>query len=152
MSEQTEDLLLGLALRGVAERYAYAADTGDGDLFAAQFLDDGVLESPRGLFEGPAALATVPALLRARYTETFHAVLNQVVHPAGEGAEAVTYCIARHFWPGGAGDLLCYEMTIRYLDLFARDTGQWRLSRRRLVVLGTRTFPMEAAAPFAQQD
>lgn len=106
MSEQTEDLLLGLALRGVAERYAYAADTGDGDLFAAQFLDDGVLESPRGLFEGPAALATVPALLRARYTETFHAVLNQVVHPAGEGAEAVTYCIARHFWPGGAGDLL----------------------------------------------
>ncbi|RDI53833.1 nuclear transport factor 2 family protein [Microvirga subterranea] len=152
MSERTEDIRLGFALRRVAELYAYAADTGDGDLFAEQFVDGGVLESPRGLFEGRAALAAVPALLRARYAETFHAVHNQVVHPARDGAEAVTYCIARHFWHGEASGLLCYEMTIRYLDLFAHETGQWRLSRRRLVVLGTRTFPMETAAPFAQRN
>ncbi|MBZ6079077.1 nuclear transport factor 2 family protein [Microvirga puerhi] len=151
MSELSEELLLGVALRGVAERYALAADIGDGDLFAAQFTQDGVLESPRGLFKGHASLVTVPNLLRERYAETFHAVHNQVVHPAGEGTRAITYCIARHFWRGEVDDLLCYEMTIRYLDQFAREMGQWRLSQRKLIVLGTRTFPMEAAASFAPQ-
>ncbi|WP_414472383.1 nuclear transport factor 2 family protein [Microvirga sp. M2] len=101
MITQTEELLVGVALRGVAERYALAVDTGDGDLFAAQFTPDGVLESPRGRFEGHASLATVPLLLRERYAETFHAVHNQVAHLSKNGAQAVTYCIARHFWNSG---------------------------------------------------
>lgn len=151
MSGQTAELLLGLALRGIAERYALAADTGDGDLFAAQFTPDGLLDSPRGRFEGRAALATVPALLRDRYAETFHAVHNQVARRSGDEAQAVTYCIARHFWSAVTGDLLCYEMTIRYLDHFVCETGAWRLSRRKLVVLGTHTFPMESAGPFPPQ-
>ena len=152
MMRQTEELLLGMALRGVAERYALAADTGDGDLFAEQFTPDGVLEAPRGRFEGYASLATVPLLLRERYVETFHAVHNQVVQLSGDRAQAVTYCIARHFWNSGSGEFLCYEMTIRYLDSFVKEKEQWRLALRKLVVVGTRTFPVEAARSFAAEE
>ncbi len=130
------------ALRRLAESYALAADRRDGAQFARQFTQDGVLVAPRGTFTGRAELATVPALLD-RYEATFHAVMNQVAEFYGETAAAETYSIARHFLRDGSGQRLCYEMTIRYLDGFRREAGEWLISRRELVTLATRTFPVD---------
>jgi hypothetical protein len=119
------DILLdGLALKGLAERYAVAVDRGDGALFAAQFRPEGVLVAPRGRFVGREALATVPSMMRALYVRTFHAVLTQSPSFDGDRAAAETYCIARHFYRDEANRRTCYEMTIRYHDAFARADGQ----------------------------
>lgn len=146
MADNQADLLMEVALRRVSERYAYAVDSGDGDLLAAQFTADGVVESPRGKFEGHEQIRGIPAMVAGRYLKTFHAVLNQMVRPIEGGAAGETYCIARHYFRDPAGRYLCYEMTIRYLDRFARTSDGWRLARRELVVVGTHTHEAQETA------
>lgn len=136
------DLLAGLALRRLAERYAVAADRRDGVLFADQFTEDGELIAPRGHFVGRTALRTVPRVLD-RYVKTFHAVLNQVVEIGADSTEGETYCIARHFFHDKAGRFLCYEMTIRYQDRFRLTADGWLLARRELVTDATHTFAVD---------
>lgn len=140
MVAQADDLMTGLAIRRLADCYALAADTCDGDLFAAQFTADGVLEAPRGRFVGRQALTGVPRMLREHYCRTFHAVLNQVPVINGDEASAQTYSIARHFFRDGTGQPLCTEMTIRYQDRFRQTANGWLFFRRELVVDATRTF------------
>lgn len=137
------DLLDALATRRLAERYAMAVDRGDGDLFAAQFAPDGVLEAPRGRFEGRAALAGVPPMMRGLYRRTWHGVLGQVVDITGDAGEGETYCIARHYHDDSGGRPSCYEMTIRYGDRFVRRDGAWLIAHRRLVVDATHRFPVD---------
>lgn len=139
MSDRLLDLV---ALRLVAESYAMAVDRGDGTLFAAQFTADGVLEAPRGRFEGAKALSDVPAMMRRLYDRTHHAVVGLVPVFDPDGADAETYALARHFYrPDPGGPELCYEMTIRYEDRFRRTDAGWRLARRRLVLVGDMTAP-----------
>ena len=140
MADDQAALLMAMALRRVSERYAYAVDSGDGDLLAAQFTPDGVVESPRGKFEGHEQLCGIPAMVAGRYLKTFHAVLNQMIEPIEGGAEGETYCIARHYSRDPAGHYLCYEMTIRYRDRFARTSDGWKLARRALTVVSTHTY------------
>lgn len=146
MVDNQADLLMEVALRRVSERYAYAVDTGDGDLLAQQFTADGAVIAPRGTFEGLAQLRGIPAMVASRYLKTFHAVLNQAVKPVEGGAEGETYCIARHYFRDPAGRYLCYEMTIRYQDRFVRTPDGWRLARRELVVVGTHTYEAQDTA------
>lgn len=145
MVPKADDLITGLAIRRLADRYALAVDTGDGELFAAQFTADGVLEAPRGRFVGRRALSGVPQMLRERYSRTFHAVLNQVPEIINDEASAQTYSIARHFFHNEARQRHCTEMTIRYLDRFLHTADGWLLSRRELVVDATRTFQVDEA-------
>ncbi|MFP1645403.1 nuclear transport factor 2 family protein [Pontitalea aquivivens] len=134
----TADLV---ALRLVADRYALAVDLGDGDLFADQFMPDGILISPRGGFAGRAALAGVPAMMRGLYDRTHHAVTGLVPRVEGDRATAYTGTLARHFYRAGDGVGYCYEMTVRYSDQFVRITDGWRLARRELHLLGDATWP-----------
>lgn len=143
MADDQGALLLEAALRRVSERYAHAVDSGDGALLAAQFTADGMIVAPRGTFEGPEQIRGIPAMLRERYLKTFHAVLNQMIEPIEGGAEGETYCIARHYFRDPAGRHLCYEMTIRYLDRFARTGDGWKLARRELAVVATHTYEVQ---------
>ncbi|WP_342358545.1 nuclear transport factor 2 family protein [Terrarubrum flagellatum] len=140
---ESRELLDALHLKRLAENYALAVDTADADLFAAQFTEDGALEAPRGRFVGREQLRGVPPMMRERYRGTFHAVFNQVPSFTGDTAHAQTYCIARHFFAEEAKRHLCYEMTIRYLDEFARAGSGWLFSRRQLVVDAVRTFEID---------
>lgn len=146
MADDQATLLMDVALRRLSERYAYAVDSGDGDMFASLFTPDGVVESPRGKFEGLEQLRGIPAMVAGRYLKTFHAVLNQVLNAVEGGAEGETYCVARHYFRDPAGRYLCYEMTIRYQDRFARTADGWRLARRALVVVGTHTYEAQESA------
>lgn len=137
------DLPDALALRRLADRYAVAVDRGDGEMFAAQFTTGGELLAPRGRFAGRAALAAVPGMMRELYLRTFHAVLTQAAEVAGDRASGETYCLARHFYRDGQGQPLCYEMTIRYQDAFARADGEWLFARRELIVDAACRFAIE---------
>ena len=137
------DLLDALATRRLAERYAVAVDRGDGALFADQFAADGVLEAPRGRFEGRDALAGVPPMMRGLYRRTWHGVLGQAVDFAGDAGDGETYAIARHFYDDRDGRPACYEMTIRYEDRFVRRDGAWLIAHRRLLVDATHRFAVD---------
>lgn len=137
MATDAELLLLAneRSLRRLAEQYAYAVDHTDCDLMAKIFIDDGVLDSPAGRFEGRDAIKKVPEIVRSRYIQTFHAVLNQVSTIVGNDADAETYCIARHLLKGPANNTFCYEMTIRYQDKFVKTNGGvWLFNHRNLIV------------------
>lgn len=137
----SDELLDALALRLVAERYASAVDGGDGEMFAAQFTADGILEAPRGRFVGRAQLAGVPAMMRRLYARTHHGIVGMAPVFEREAARAETRCYARHYFRDDAGVEQCYEMTVRYDDVFARREGAWLLSRRVLTLIGDATFP-----------
>lgn len=133
---QSEQLLAEFAIRRVAESYAYAVDSGDGALFAAQFTPDGLLISPRGSFQG-AELQGVPAMMQRAYLRTHHAVVGHLAQlsPDRQSATAETACYARHYLRRDGGDY-CYEMTIRYHDLLRRLPEGWRIAERRLELIG----------------
>lgn len=137
-----DELLAGLETRRLADAYAAAVDAGDNDGFAGLFTPDGMLEAPRGKFEGRAAISGVPAMMKGLYRGTWHGVLGQVVRFDGDRAEGETRCIARHFYDAPDGDPHCYEMTIRYADSFARIDGRWLIARRVLHTDAGHRFPL----------
>ena len=102
-----------VALRRVSKRYAYAVDTGDGDLLAAQLTADGAVIAARGTFQGLAQLRGIPTMGSSRYLKTFYAVLNQTAKPVDGGAKGETYFTACHYVRDPVGHFLCYEMIIR---------------------------------------
>lgn len=138
-----EQLSTAAALRRAAERYAYACDRRDPDLFVAQFTEDGVLIAPRGTFAGPEQLRTVTGMLTERYLKTFHAVISQLPVIREAEASAETYATARHLYRASDGQLTCYEMTIRYQDEYRLVSGAWLFSRRELVIDIAHRFPVE---------
>ncbi|MEO3388814.1 nuclear transport factor 2 family protein [Mesorhizobium sp. CAU 1741] len=136
-----EHLLDLVAIRLTAERYALAVDTHDADAFAAQFTGDGVLEAPRGRFEGRAQLAGVPPMMKALYERTHHGVVAVVPVIDNMRARAQTYTLARHYYRDSGGVEQCYEMTVRYEDMFCKIAGEWLIANRKLVVVGDATYP-----------
>jgi len=144
MTALGEELLATLAMRRTAENYAFAVDQVDGERFAAQFTEDGVLVAPLGNIVGRKALSEVPRRVAERYARTWHAVFNLVPVIKGDTARAETYGIARHFMRDSSGSPICYEMTIRYADTFVRtNDGLWLLAERRLQLDATHKFPVE---------
>ncbi|GIL01359.1 MAG: hypothetical protein BroJett030_12580 [Alphaproteobacteria bacterium] len=131
-----DELIAAFALRQTAERYAFAVDRGDGELFAGQFMPDGVLEAPRGRFAGRDALAGVPAMMRRLYARTHHGVVGMLPAIDGDRATAQTHGYARHYYRDRDGAEHCYEMTIRYEDSFTLAERTWLIAHRRLVLVG----------------
>lgn len=130
-----------LQLRRLVDLYAHAADRGDVEGFTALFAEDGILESARGRFVGKDEIAAAPRYLAERYQGTFHAVLNHLTWTEEGSVHGETYCLARHFLDGKDGPA-CYEMTIRYEDIFTVRNAEWVFRHRRLIVDATRTFPL----------
>ncbi|TKT75747.1 nuclear transport factor 2 family protein [Aquamicrobium sp. LC103] len=136
-----EHLLDAFAMRLTAERYAQAVDAHDAKAFAAQFTRDGVLEAPRGRFEGREQLAGVPPMMKKLYLRTHHSVVALVPIIDGDRASARTYTLARHYYRDAEDVEQCYEMTVRYEDEFARISGEWLIASRRLILVGDATYP-----------
>lgn len=136
-----EQLLDAFAMRVTADRYAIAVDRHDAAMFTAQFTPDGVLEAPRGRFEGHDQLATVPPMMKDLYLRTHHGVVGMVPVIDGERASAETYTLARHYYRDRSGVEQCYEMTVRYEDIFRKVAGEWLIESRKLVLVGDATYP-----------
>lgn len=128
----TDDLA---ALRRTAEIYARGADRRSKEDWRAVLADDVIIAGPGFVIEGMEANLGSLDFLAASFTATRHLVHNQLVEIEGDSASGETTGTAEHRIAGadGAGDmLLCWA--IRYQDRWRREEGNWRFTRRELIV------------------
>jgi len=131
MSMTAADLVDLAALRRTADLYAQGADRRDKSLWEAVLADDCVIEGPGFTMEGRAAnLGSIDALGQM-FRATIHRVHNQVATVTGDTASGETYCTADHLL-NDVDSVLVW--TIRYLDQWRREGGQWRFTHRKLIV------------------
>ena len=79
---------------------------------------------------GVTALGSIDALGQM-FRATVHRVHNQVATVTGDAATGETYCTADHLL-NDVDSVLVW--TIRYLDRWRREDGQWRFTHRKLIV------------------
>jgi uncharacterized protein (TIGR02246 family) len=128
------------AIRGLVDAWARHADRREPEQQAALFTEDGRVTVYMGdpatteavqVLAGRAALAEAFEALR-RYDATTHFNGQHTVTVDGDRAAGETYCLAYHLWTSG-GQRTLMIMSIRYLDAFARQDGQWLFAERQLI-------------------
>jgi hypothetical protein len=62
----------------------------------------------------------------------------------GDRATGESYCLAHHLSVAGDGQRTLMVASIRYLDEFVKQDGQWLFAERRLMVNWTDTRPSAA--------
>jgi hypothetical protein len=132
------------ALRGLADRYAFAVDARDMDALAGLFWPDGAIftysaersDEQVGSLQGEEAIRGIGQRMVDRYDRTFHFVANAAFDLSGDAATGVVYCTAHHL-KRTAEAIKDYVMFIRYEDRYARRDGDWRFAERRLRVQWT---------------
>ena len=133
MSDNLELVLAEAALRRCAEDYARGADRRDKELWRAVLSPDCTIEGPGFSVTGREANLGSLDLLERMFRATRHLVHQVRAEVSGDSARGETYCTAEHRIAGEDGDmLLCWA--IRYQDEWRREGGQWRISRRELVL------------------
>lgn len=128
-----QQLLDRAALRQTAELYAQGADRRDKAVWSEILTSDCVLSGPGFELQGlPAALGSLD-FLAATFAATQHKVHNQTVRIDGDAASGETYCTADHLQETD-GERTLSSWAIRYQDQWRREAGQWRFTRRTLVI------------------
>ncbi|MGF7233617.1 MAG: nuclear transport factor 2 family protein [Frankia sp.] len=144
-SEQAADRL---AIRELIDAYAHCADRRDAkgqmDLFTADtrfivFMDATAAEPSQHL-HGRESLAPVFDNLNS-YAATTHFNGQSTVTLDGDRATGESYCLAHHLSVGDDGQRTLMIASIRYLDDFVKQDGQWFFAERRLMVDWTETRP-----------
>lgn len=123
-------------LNQLAYRYAQAVDACDAALFQAVFAPDARLRSyhpdaqePFADLSGHEQLATIPNTMRGMYRKTPHMMTNHLVDVTGDAASGEVLCTALHLELDGASTI---NVMIRYVDLYARHEGAWRIADRQI--------------------
>lgn len=123
------------AIRRLVSLYTLAMDDRDMDLAARIFARDAVLTYPGGspLFRGRDAIV---AFYRERLAPTgpsFHFTHDQIVEWDDGDPDRATGLVACHAETSGGGRQ--FISAIRYEDVYVREDGEWRFSRRTLTFL-----------------
>jgi len=116
------------AIRGLAQRYALAADGKDLDAMAALFVPD--VDNGR-YGRGREGVRRFYDQSLRKFHCSIHFVGNHVIDldADGDGATGVVYCQARHHvlqpehW---------FDEALAYFDTYERVGGEWLFRRRRL--------------------
>jgi uncharacterized protein (TIGR02246 family) len=116
------------SLRDLVAAYARGLDRREFDAVAHLFTPDGRLTHRGRTTAGRAPLAQAFTAL-ARYDVTTHFVGQQTVAIDGDRATGETYCLAHHLDATGNRVL-----SIRYQDVFVRDSDRWLIDSRELIV------------------
>ena len=135
-----------LALRELFDAYAHCADRRDAEGQMALFTKDtrflvfmdAKSPEPTQELNGRDSLAPVFDNLNT-YTATTHFNGQSTVTLNGDTATGESYCIAHHLTIADDGSRTLMIASIRYLDHFAKEEGQWRFAERRLMVDWTDT-------------
>lgn len=130
-NHEMSELADRLALRALAERYAFACDERDADALGSCFVDGATLVvhyHDRDAItipfpEGAPRIATT----LGQWERTLHFVGNHRATIDGDVATTVTYCFAHHI--SGSDD---HVMAIRYHDTCRRTPDGWRITERHL--------------------
>jgi ketosteroid isomerase-like protein len=140
-----------LAIRELVDAYAHCADRRDArgqmalfteDTSFLVFMDPASAEPAQEL-HGRESLAPVFDDLN-RYVATMHFNGQSTVALDGDRATGESYCLAHHLSVAADGQRTLMVASIRYLDVFAKQGGQWFFAERRLMVNWIDTRPSTA--------
>lgn len=132
MGVSAQDVADHEAIRRVLYRYARGVDRGDLDLLRSVYHPEGT--DHHGRFDGPGheyAERLVAAEEGLTRTGNHH-LTNVLIELDGNTAYVETYFLAFH--PHSDQDAEAMGVTSgRYLDVFEKRAGEWRILRRRVV-------------------
>jgi len=140
-----------LAIRELVDAYAHCADRRDAKGQMALFTTDtrfivfmdATAAEPAQELHGRESLAPVFDNLNT-YAATMHFNGQSTVSLDGDRATGESYCLAHHLSVGADGQRTLMIASIRYLDEFVKQDGQWFFAERRLMVNWTDTRPSAA--------
>ena len=143
------DIADGWEIRQLVERYASAADRGDGETVGGLFTEDGEfvmwLEPGSDDFtshrQGRAEIATAIDRIRD-YSHTHHTVGSHVAHIDGDRATGETRCEAHHLI-GAPPNVKDHVMFACYVDQYVKQADRWYFKRRELRVNWISVLPVE---------
>jgi len=104
---------------------------------------DATAAQPTQDLHGRESLAPVFDNLNT-YAATMHFNGQSTVALDGDQATGESYCLAHHLSVGEDGQRTMMIASIRYLDDFIKQDGQWFFAERRLMVNWTETRPSAA--------
>jgi uncharacterized protein (TIGR02246 family) len=125
MALTTEDQL---AIQGLAARYNFAVDSGDGEAFAATFVEGGVLNLGAALIEGRPALQEFAEHFPSTRRSPRHVSTNLVIDGDGDQATLQAYVVICAVSGDPAAPTIVAMGT--YDDLLSKEDGTWRFVRR----------------------
>ena len=137
-----------LAIRELFDAYAHCADRRDAKGQMALFTEDTrflvfydlTSAEPSQELHGRESLAPVFDDLN-QYVATMHFNGQSTVFLDGDRATGESYCLAHHLKVGEDGQRTLMVASIRYLDEFVKQNGQWFFAERRLMVNWIDTRP-----------
>jgi ketosteroid isomerase-like protein len=140
-----------LSIRELVDAYAHCADQRDAEGQMALFTEDTSFlvfmdpasAEPAQELHGRESLAPVFDDLN-RYVATMHFNGQSTVALDGDRATGESYCLAHHLSVADDGQRTLMVASIRYLDVFAKQGGQWFFAERRLMVNWIDTRPSTA--------
>jgi ketosteroid isomerase-like protein len=138
-----------LAIRELIDAYAHCADRRDAKGQMALFTDDtrflvfmdATAAEPTQELHGRESLAPVFDDLN-QYVATMHFNGQSTISLDGDRASGESYCLAHHLKVGQDAQRTMMIASIRYLDEFVKQDGQWLFAERRLMVNWTETRPI----------
>jgi ketosteroid isomerase-like protein len=135
-----------LAIRELIDAYAHCADQRDAQGQMALFTPDTHFvvfmdardPEPTQELRGRDSLAPVFDNLNS-YVATMHFNGQSTIELNGSQASGESYCLAHHLSADDDGQRTLMVASIRYLDQFVKQDGQWFFAERRLMVNWTDT-------------
>lgn len=150
LSRDVELLLAERAITRVIYAYARAVDRYDFDALADCYWPEGT--DDHGSFVGTAAeFVEWNKTALARFDITNHFLGNILIDvdlDTGR-ARAETYAVAYHRFTDPGGQLTDMIAGLRYVDVFERRDGQWRILTRVIAYSWRRTDPAVGQTGFA---
>jgi ketosteroid isomerase-like protein len=151
-SLSSEEMADRVAIRELVDAYADCADRRDAKGQMALFTPDthfvvymdAKSAIPSQELHGRESLAPVFENLNS-YAVTTHFNGQSTVQLDGDRATGVSYCLAHHVTRRDDGDNLMIA-SIRYLDTFVRQDGEWYFAERKLMVDWIETRPLTPAS------
>jgi hypothetical protein len=128
MALTTEDQL---AIQGLAARYNFAVDSGDGEAFVATFVEAGVLDLGPTQIEGRSALREFAEHYPSTRRSPRHVCTNLVIDGDGDQATLQAYVLIC-----ALSDDPAHPMIVRmgtYDDILSKEDGAWRFVRRNFI-------------------
>ena len=138
-----------LAIRELIDAYAHCADRRDAKGQMSLFTEDtrflvfmdATAAEPTQTLHGRESLAPVFDNLNV-YRATTHFNGQSTISMDGDDrATGESYCLAHHIGVDESGQRTLMIASIRYLDEFAKQDGDWYFAERRLMVDWTETRP-----------
>jgi len=128
MALATDDIL---AIQKLIADYNHVVDQGDGDAFAALFVEGGSLDSGFNVIKGRDELRDFAAFVPSMAPGARHLVSNVSIDGDGDDATARLYL---QMWStaGGAAETKLV-ISGRYEDTLKREGGAWRFVTRKMI-------------------